>query len=92
METLKDQSNSKFYLERLHECPDEGSDVLVLVEQLDEPHDTEETQERNGDHLIAGLKLNGLVGGFVSFISKFYQSVDRCYHLRLNYLVGILAC
>ena len=42
-------------LEGLDEGPEEGPDALPLREQLDQPHDAEETEEGNRDHVVPRL-------------------------------------
>ena len=39
------------YLEGLHESPKKGSDVFILVQELDQSRHTEETEEGDGHHL-----------------------------------------
>ena len=51
-----EQANPGEGLEGLEECPEEGSDALVLVEQLDEPSDTEQSEETNRGRLIVRLE------------------------------------
>ena len=51
-----EQANPGQGLEGLEEGPEEGSDALVLVEQLDEPSDTEQPEETNRGRLIVGLE------------------------------------
>ena len=50
-----EESNPGKRLERLDEGPEEGPDALPLREQLDQPHDAEETKEGNRDHVVPGL-------------------------------------
>ena len=54
---VKFHSNVKMWqffthLEGLHESPKQSSDVLVLVQQLDQSRHTEESEERDGHHLL----------------------------------------
>ena len=51
-----EQANPGQGLEGLEEGPEEGSDALVLVEQLDEPSDTEQPEETNRGRLIVRLE------------------------------------
>ena len=51
-----EEANPGEGLEGLEEGPEEGSDALVLVEQLDEPSDTEQPEETNRGRLIVGLE------------------------------------
>ena len=51
-----EEANPGQGLEGLEEGPEEGSDALVLVEQLDEPSDTEQSEETNRGRLIVGLE------------------------------------
>ena len=44
-------------LEGFDEGPEKGSNTLALAEQLDQTHDTEETEEVDGDHVSARLAL-----------------------------------
>ena len=46
-------------LEGLDEGPEEGPDALPLREQLDQPHDAEETEEGNRDHVVPRLRGGG---------------------------------
>ena len=39
------------YLEGLHESPKKGSDVFILVQELDQSRHTEESEEGDGHHL-----------------------------------------
>jgi len=43
-------------LERLDEGPEECPDALALAEQLHQSHDTEQTEEVDGDHVASGLE------------------------------------
>ena len=51
-------------LEGLDEGPEEGPDALPLREQLDQPHDAEETEEGNRDHVVPRLGGGGRVRCF----------------------------
>ena len=42
-------------LEGLDEGPEESADALPLGEQLDQPHDAKETEERDRDHVVPRL-------------------------------------
>ena len=44
-------------LEGFDEGPEKGSDALALAQQFDQSHDTEETEEVDGDHVSAGLEF-----------------------------------
>jgi hypothetical protein len=44
-------------LEGFDEGPEQGSNTLTLAEQLDETHDTEETEKVDGNHVSARLPL-----------------------------------
>ena len=56
-------------LEGLDEGPEEGPDALPLREQLDQPHDAEETEEGNRDHVVprlGGARSDVLNGNYVA--------------------------
>ena len=50
--------NPRQGLEGFDESPEESSDALTLTQQFHEPHDTEETEEVNGDHVPSRLQKN----------------------------------
>ena len=54
-ETNQD-GNPRESLEGFDEGPEESADALAFAEQFHEPHDTEETEEVNGDHVPSRLK------------------------------------
>ena len=72
----EDEANEDGYpgqrLEGFDESPEECSDALAFAEKLHQPHDTEQTEEVDGNHVASGLKFKKQTMGIEIIFSVTY--------------------